>query len=182
MARLKQMKAPAMVEQTFKAARIRLKHFKRAKDFEKVLLKFVNEQTVLHLATSKNDTPRATPLEYRNVGLTFYILSEGGKKFVNLKANKKVSFSLANVYDSRDDFWGAKGIQAWGRAKVYSKKDNPRKFAACLKKMKVLQQLKKLGVKELPKQFHYRIIEIAPDQIKYGAVREGVYNVTWYRK
>ena len=182
MVKVKQQKVPSSVLPIFKAFGIKVKTFTSAKDFEKVLLKFIKRNNVLHLSTCKGTIPRTTPLEYRHDGLTFYILSEGGSKFNNLKVNKNVSFSIAELYFPKKDFWGAKGLQAWGKAKVYSKKTDPRRFNRALKKMKVLESLKQLGVTSLPPQFNYRIIEIAPDRMTYGNLREGAYNVTWTRK
>lgn len=182
MPKLRQPKFPPALLPILKLEKIKLKKFSSAKAFEKVLLKFLNDQHVLHLSTCKNNLPRVTPLEYRLHGLTFYILSEGGSKFNNLKVNKNVAFSIAAPYDSNKDFWGAKGLQAWGKAKVYSMKTNPRRFKDALKKMKALDTMKKIGMKELPPQFNYRVIEITPDRINYGNLREGVYHVTWMKK
>jgi hypothetical protein len=61
-------------------------------------------------------------------------------------------------------------------------KTNPRRFKDALKKMKVYESMKKLGIKELPPQINFRIIEITPDRINYGNIREGVYHVTWTKK
>jgi hypothetical protein len=61
-------------------------------------------------------------------------------------------------------------------------KTNPRRFKDALKKMKALDTMKKIGMKELPPQFNYRVIEITPDRINYGNLREGVYHVTWTKK
>ena len=182
MARLRHPKFPPALLPLLKQEKIKLKKFKTATAFEKALFTFLKENNVLHLSTCRNNQPRATPLEYRRHGLTFYILSEGGGKFNNLKANKNVSFSIAAPYDSNKDFWGSKGLQVWGKAKVYGMKDNPRRFKDALKKMKVLATIKKTGMKELPSQFNYRVIEITPDKMNYGNLREGVYHVTWSRK
>ena len=182
MAKLIQHKLTHAQLPLLKKEKIKLKKFTSAKAFEKVLLKFLKEQNVLHLCTCRNNQPRATPLEYRLHGLTFYILSEGGGKFNNLKVNKNVSFSIAAPYDSNKDFWGAKGLQAWGKAKVYSMKDNPRRFKDALKKIKAYETMKNAGMEELPPQFNYRFIEITLDRINYGNLKEGVYHVTWTRK
>ena len=182
MARIKELKVPSSVVPVLDKAGIKLRHFKTVKEFEKVLLKFLKKQNVLHLSTCKDNIPRTTPLEYRLSGFTFYILSEGGKKFVNLKTNKNVSFSIAAPYNPKKDFWGSKGIQAWGKASVYSKKSNPKRFEAALQKMRVYETIKLMGLRELPKQFNYRIIEISPDEIRYGNLREGIYKITWYQK
>lgn len=182
MSKIKQPKAPSFVLPVFKQAGVKIKKFKSSAAFEKVLMKFLKRNNVLHLSTSRNNIPRTTPLEYRLDGFTFYMLSEGGSKFNNLKVNNTVSFSIAETYHPEKDFWGAKGLQAWGKAKVYSKKTDPRRFENALKKMKVYESLKKMGQNELPPQINFRVIEIIPDRMKYGNVREGVYSVTWERK
>ena len=182
MALIKQQPVPPPVLPVMKKQGVKIREFKSTKEFEKVLVKFLKRNNVLHLSTCKARAPRSTPLEYRLDGLTFYILSEGGGKFVNLAANKQVAFSIAEPYHPRKDFWGYKGVQAWGKAKTYSRKENPRQFAAVLKKMNILDSLKSLGIKELSPQFNYRIIEITPDIIKYGNPREGVFRVTWQRR
>jgi hypothetical protein len=182
MATIRQQKVPSLVIPIFKQSGIKIKTFKSLSEFERVLMKFLKRNNVLHLSTTRNDLPRTTPLEYRLDGFTFYILSEGGAKFNNLKVNKNVSFSIAEPYFPAKDFWGAKGLQAWGKARVYSKKSNPRLFELALQKMKVYDALKKMGVSELPSQFNYRVIEITPDRMTYSNVREGVFKVTWHKK
>jgi uncharacterized protein YhbP (UPF0306 family) len=182
MARIRQPIFPSSFLPLLQKDKIKLRNFTSPKAFEAVMLKFLKEQHVLHLCTSKNDQPRATPLEYRLHGLTFYMLSEGGGKFNNLKVNKKVAFSIAAPYDSNKDFWGSRGVQAWGRARVYSIKTNPRRFKDALKKMKAMETMKKIGMKTLPTQFNYRVIEIPPDKMIYSDLRAGVYHVSWTRK
>ena len=181
MPKIKQVPVPAPFDQAFKAAGIKVKNFKTAEGFERVLKKFLKRNHVLHLSTASGSTPRSTPLEYRLHDLTFYILSEGGGKFANLEKNKKVSFSIAEPYDSEIDYWNYKGMQAWGTARVWNQKKHPRQFQEALKNMKIMQVLKKLGMKELPPNIVYRIIEIKPDRIKYGNPREGVFRATWSR-
>ena len=182
MAKIRQLRPPSSYVPVLAKSGIKIKNFKTAASFEKVLLTFLKRNNVLHLSTCKNKMPRTTPLEYRRDGFTFYILSEGGQKFNNLKVNKNVSFSIAEPYNPKEDFWGAKGLQVSGKAKVYSKKTDPKRFENALKKMKVYQSLKDLGLKELPPQINYQIIEITPDKMKYGNMREGVFGVTWSRK
>ena len=182
MPKIKQQPVPQMVLPVLKQAGIRIKNYKSVASFEKDLQKFLKRNHVLHLCTCKKNSPRCTPLEYRLSGLTFYILSEGGGKFDNLKINKKVSFGIAEPYNSDEDYFSAKGVQAWGTVKVIGIKENPNKFNAALKKMNIMKAMRKLGFKELPPNFNYRIIEITPDRIKYGNLREGVYHITWERK
>ena len=183
MAVIKQQKIPSSIIPIFKQSGITIKRFKFVTAFEREMKKFLAGNNVLHLSTTKNDIPRTTPLEYRLYdGFTFYILSEGGGKFNNLKDNKNVSFSIAAPYRPEEDFWGARGLQAWGKARVYSKKTDPRRFELALQRMRVFDALKLMGVTELPPQFNYRVIEITPDKMTYSAVREGVFKVTWQRK
>ncbi len=181
MAKISQVPVPPPFVHAFKAAGIKIKDFKTPEAFERVLKKFLKRNHVLHLSTSAGSAPRSTPLEYRLHDLTFYILSEGGGKFANLEKNKKVSFSIAEPYDSEADYWNYKGLQAWATARVINQKKNPQQFQEALKKMNIMKTLKRLGMKQLPPGIVYRIIEITPDKIKYGNPREGVFRVTWSR-
>ena len=182
MATILQQAVPPPVLPVMKKHGVRIKNFNSAAAFERFLLKFLKRNNVLHLSTCKSNACRSTPLEYRLVGMAFYILSEGGGKFANLKANRNISFSIAEPYHPRKDFWSYKGMQGWGRATVYSMKENPRQFADRLKKMKIMAALKSLGIKKLAPEFNYRIIEIIPDMMKYVNPREGVFRVTWKRR
>jgi nitroimidazol reductase NimA-like FMN-containing flavoprotein (pyridoxamine 5'-phosphate oxidase superfamily) len=182
MATIIQQPVPAPVVPLMQRQGVIIKHFTSAPSFEKFLRKFLKRNNVLHMSTCSKSISRSTPLEYRLVGLSFYILSEGGGKFVNLAANRNVSLSIAEPYHPREDFWSYKGVQVWGKAKIYSMKQNPRQFATVLRKMKISDSLKSLGIKELSPQVNYRIIEITPDVIKYVNPREGVFRVTWKRR
>jgi len=182
MSKIKQQPVPKMLQPIFKQFGLKIKNYKSAASFEKDMKKFLKRNHVLHLSTCRNNVPRCTPIEYRLHGLTFYLLSEGGGKFNNLKENKKVSFSIAEPYNSDEEFFNSKGVQAWGTARVYNDKDNPKQFQEALKKINIMKAIKRAGQKELPKEFNFRIIEIIPDRIKYSNKKEGVYNVTWQRK
>jgi len=182
MARVTQQPIPTPMLAVFKQTGIKIKNFKTPAAFERELKKFVKRNHVLPLSTSGNNVPRSTPLEYRLYNLTFYVLSEGGGKFINFRDNKKFSFSIAEPYNSDEDYWNYKGLQAWGTAKVYDRNDNPARFKDTLKKMNVAKTLKRLGLKDLPPGINYRVIELTPDRIKYGNPREGVFRVTWNRK
>ena len=182
MPRIVQQKVSIAARNAFNKLGIKLKNFKTSDSFEKELKKFLKINHVLHLSTCFNNTPRSTAVEFRLNELTFFILSEGGGKFTNLKRNTKVSFSIAEPYNSEDDYWSFKGVQAWGNAKIYNQKKNPKQFKEALKKMKIAELLKKLGIKELPTGHNYRIVEIIPDIIKYGNPQEGIYWTKWYRK
>ena len=179
MSKITQAPVPKPFRMAFEACGIKIKKFKTAEGFERDLKKFLKRNHVLHLSTTRDGQPRSTPLEYRLSGLTLYILSEGGVKFENLKRNKKISFSIAEPYDSEKDYWSYKGVQAWATANVIDQKKHPQKFKEALKKMRVTKTLKNLGMKELPPGINYRIIEINADRLKYSNPREGVFRITW---
>ncbi len=182
MPKIKQQPLPKPIETVFKQSGIKIKKYTSPASFERDLKKFLKRNQVLHLSTCRDNDPRSTPLEYRLNGLTFYIVSEGGGKFANLEKNRKVAFSMAEPYVSERDYWGYKGLQAWGTAKIYKQRENPKQFNEALKKINIKKALQNLGLKELPPQINYRLIEIVPDKIRYGNPREGIYWVTWYRK
>lgn len=181
MATIRQTPLPPPLAAVFKKEGIRLKNFKNAAAFERAFQKFIRRNHVLHLSTCRNNAPRSTALEYRSSGMTFYILSEGGAKFENLRHNRRVSFSIAEPYNSEENYFSYKGVQAFGTANVYSRKQHPKKFREAFNKMHLGSVLKKLGMKDLPSQFNYRIIEILPERLKYGNPQEGIYWTHWQR-
>jgi len=181
MATIRQTPLPPPLAAIFKKQGIRLKKFKNAAAFERAFQKFIKRNHVLHLSTCRNNTPRSTALEYRSCGMNFYVLSEGGAKFENLRHNRRVSFSIAEPYNSEENYIAYKGVQAFGTANVYSRKLHPKKFKEALKKMKVDKVMKKMGMKDLPAEFNYRIIEIIPERLKYGNPLEGIYWTHWKR-
>ncbi len=79
MSNLKQQPLPDIVKPFYKKEGIKIKTYKSPESFQKVLVKFIARNQVLHLCTSKKDKPRATPLGYMSQGLTVFILSEGVK-------------------------------------------------------------------------------------------------------
>jgi len=180
--RIVQQRLTKPAEMAFKRYGIKIKRFQSILSFERELKKFLKRNHVLHLSTCKGNSPRSTPLEYRLDGFIFYVLSGGGGKFANLEKNNKVAFSIAEPYHSEEDFWGYKGLQGWGRTRIYHQEKQPEKFQEALKKMKIEKILKGLGVKSLPPNVVYKIIEIVPDRIRYGNPREGIYWTTWLRK
>ncbi len=181
MPKIKQDPIPKNIVPVVKKTGLRIKNYRSVASFEKDLLKFIRRNEILHLCTTKSDLPRATPVGYKARGLIFYVFSEGGGKFSNLKKNNRVAFSIAEPYKTVEDFWGYKGLQAWGKAAVYSKKEHPQQFEKAFKDMNLVVGGKKLQVKNLSPDFNHKIIVITPDRIRYTNPREGVYRVSWIR-
>ena len=93
----------------------------KPEEFEAMMIDFLSNHNVLHLATCKNNEPRCTPLEYFNVGLDVHVFSEGGGKIVNIKNNPLVSFGISEPFDPLEDFFASTGLQVWGTASIFRK-------------------------------------------------------------
>ena len=111
MAKIRIQPVPSYVRPLLRQAGIKIKNYRSVASFEKDLQGFIKRNEVLHLCTQKKDSIRSTPVGYKSHGMTFYVFSEGGGKFANLKENKQVAFSIAEPFKVAEDFWGYKGIQ-----------------------------------------------------------------------
>jgi nitroimidazol reductase NimA-like FMN-containing flavoprotein (pyridoxamine 5'-phosphate oxidase superfamily) len=181
MSKIKQDPIPTNVIPVLKRSGLKITNYRSVSSFEKVLLKFIKRNEVLHLCTSKNDTPRSTPVGYKSRGLTFYIFSEGGGKFSNFKKNKQVAFSIAEPYKLAEGFWGYKGLQAWGEAAVYSRKEHTELFEKAFKQMNMVVGGRKMQLKNLAPEFNHKINVIEPKRIRYTNPTEGIFRISWIR-
>ncbi len=181
MPKIQQDSVPTNVIPVLERSGLKIKNYRSAGSFERDLLKFIKRNEVLHLCTSTKDASRSTPVGYKSRGLTFYILSEGGGKFANLKKNKQVAFSIAEPFKLAEGFWGYKGLQAWGKAAVYSRKAQPELFEKAFKAMNMVVGGRKMQLKNLAPEFNHKIIAIEPNRIRYTNPTEGVYRVSWTR-
>jgi nitroimidazol reductase NimA-like FMN-containing flavoprotein (pyridoxamine 5'-phosphate oxidase superfamily) len=181
MARLRIPKTSPIVAEICKGAGIKLKGFRKPAEFEKEVVKYIEKNDIVHLATSKADVPRCTPLGYKNVGTILYILCEGGGKFANLKANPRVCYTIASRVKGRRSLASVQGLQCWGEAEVISMREDPKEFGKLISLWKIGEQFKKKGPKALP-PFHYRIIKIVPHRMRMLNLHEGINNVTWTKR
>ncbi len=97
----------------------------------------------LVLATSRNDMPRATPLEFFNEGLTLYMFVEAGGKTANIRHNDNV---CAAVYEQpmRHDVL-QKSLQIFGKAQLISAKDDEQLFKEKARKWNMYTVAESLG-------------------------------------
>ena len=181
MARLQTPKPHEVILNLCKQARVKLRKFRSVEEFEQEVTVFMKNHDIIYLATTKNDNPRCTPLGYVNKGLIVYILSEGGGKLANIKANPRVSYSIASRIKRGKGLMRIRGLQVWGKAVIISMKGDREKFEEALTLMGVTQSLKRRGIKRLP-PFNYRIIKIEPEKIRYLNLPRGINNVTWLKK
>jgi nitroimidazol reductase NimA-like FMN-containing flavoprotein (pyridoxamine 5'-phosphate oxidase superfamily) len=86
----------------------------------------IRHRTSLVLATSYNDQPRATPLEFFHEGFTIYIFGEPGGKIANLKRNPKVS---AAIYEQPlDHSKKQRSLQLWGKAQLITIRNDEKTY------------------------------------------------------
>jgi len=86
----------------------------------------IKHRTSLVLATSYDDEPRATPLEFFNEGFTLFIFGEPGGKIANIKRNPKV---CATIYEQPlDHSKTQRSIQIWGKAELISVRNDKKTY------------------------------------------------------
>jgi hypothetical protein len=148
-------------------------------EFEKVLVDYIARHNVLHLATGGPGGPRSTTLEYFHDGLTLYIASEGGGKIANIKADPRVSFTIADPYAPQEDFFGAAGLQGWGTATVFRRHDEPQRFSDIYRHMRYGDALARQGLAGQADAVNFYLITIMPRKLIYLNYRQGFRKVTW---
>ena len=82
------------------------------------------------LATSRNNIPRATPVDFFNEGLIIWIGAEPGAKIVNIKENPNVSIG---IFRPVDHSIVNRSIQFFGKASIINMENN---FDEYLNRMK----------------------------------------------
>lgn len=82
---------------------------------------FLKEHNMCTLCTGSMDMIIGTPIEYMYEAGNIYIITEGGRKFINILKNDKVS---AAVYNEYEGFAKLKGLQLKGKVEIISI-DNP---------------------------------------------------------
>jgi len=163
----------------FAMAGITIKEFMTEEEFLEMTIQFLSSHNVLHLSTCKNNEPRCTPVEYFNNGLTVHLFCEGGGKIANMKANPKVSYSIADAYNPGVDFFGASGMQVWGIASVFKKNDDIQRFKEIRTHSRYLKELAEQGLGETADSYNFNVVTIVPYKIRRLCYRKGLRNVIW---
>ena len=63
-------------------------------ELEQHIVEFIKGHNMCVMATSKDDVPRATAIEYFPVGTTIYMVGDPGTKIEHMKANPQASISI----------------------------------------------------------------------------------------
>ena len=175
-------KANETEQKIFTKLGITLRDLKRPEELEEIIIHYLDTHNVLHLATSRGDEPRSTPLEYYNNGMTVFISSEGGGKFANLKENDRVAYSISDPYDPVEDFFGAKGLQCWGKARYFAKNDDLKAYAEICKYKRPNPSLAKIGLDKMAEAFNFKVIIIEPERMRFLSLRDGLRNAEWRKE
>jgi uncharacterized protein YhbP (UPF0306 family) len=113
--------------------------------------KYIQANNTCALATGVGDYVRCTPIEYSFRGGSFYLFSEGGKKFVALEHNKNVCLA---IFDPYRGFGQLKGLQVEGTASLIEPFSEEYNAQANFKKIPLA------ALKKLPEPLH--LIKITP--------------------
>lgn len=99
-------------------------------------------RTSLVLATSYQDEPRATPLEFFHEGFTLYIFGEPGGKIANIKRNPRV---CAAIYEQPlDHSLLQRSLQIWGDAHLISVRNDKKTYMDKVAKWNMIEVAKTL--------------------------------------
>jgi general stress protein 26 len=117
------------------------------KELEDHIAHLLTTQNMCVLATCRNDSPRATPIEYYSKGLTLYLVAEPGQKLQNIRVNPTVSVGVFAPYTGWNS---ARGIQITGEAHIITRK-NKNEFDKGMSIYKWQKTAAELGIQELPR-------------------------------
>jgi len=99
-------------------------------------------RTSLVLATSHDDEPRATPLEFFHEGFTLYVFGEPGGKIANIKRNPRV---CAAIYEQPLDHSKLqRSLQVWGNAQLISVRNDKKTYMEKVNKWNMIEVAKTL--------------------------------------
>lgn len=103
---------------------------------------YITENNTLVLATGKEDFIRATPIEYIYYKNKFYMITEGGLKFVGIYENTNVSMGIYKDYKNMNDI---QGMQITGTCEIIKKDSEEYKEILNVKGINI-ENLEKLPV------------------------------------
>ena len=149
------------------------------KELEEEIARFLKRLQCLSLGTVNPDgSPHQTILDYESDGLTIYIASAGGTKFINLDRSNKVSVSIGFTDGTLESEYG---LTMDGIADVYSA-PHPRFLAGMAKMGSFLAEWSRSvqPLEDIIKRvITARVIKITPVKIIYMNLPEGVPYMRW---
>lgn len=166
----------------FEMAGLTMKLSMTEEEFLAMAIEYLSTHNVLHLSTCRDNEPRCTPVEYFNNGLVVYMFCEGGGKIANIKANPKVSYSIADPYNPAEDFFGASGMQVWGTASVFKKNEDVARYRQIRTYSRYLKQLEEQGLGETADSYNFNVVAVEPYKMRRLCYRRGLRNVIWKKE
>ena len=167
-----------MVEGMIKMLGLERKHPSR-EELEKEIIDYLNKKHPCSLATCGNDgIPRISVVDYKNDGLTLYIMTEGGAKLKNIEENNQVAIGLGT---STQTMRSVRGVNIWGTAEIFT--DDTPEFAKGLEIFKpFLEDIEKMTGKpaQLPPGI-MKVIRVTPNRMIYFHYNKGIGNALWER-
>ena len=146
-------------------------------ELEAGIIDYLGKKQPCTLATCGADgMPHVSVVDYMHDGLTLYIMSEGGRKFYNIRDNNYVGVGIGT---STHKMRSIRGVNIWGIADVFT--DDTPEFARGLELFKpMLDEITKLTGKpaQMPKGI-MRMIRVTPKRIIYFHYNKGIGNALW---
>ena len=165
-----------MIEGMIKLLGLERKHPSR-EELEKEIIDYLKKKQPCSLATcGKDGIPRISVVDYKNDGLTLYIMTEGGTKLQNIRENNKVAIGIGT---STQTMRSVRGINIWGIADIFT--DNTPEFAKGLDLFRpFLEDIEKLTGKpaQLPPGV-MKLIRVTPSRMIYFHYNRGIGNALW---
>jgi hypothetical protein len=151
------------------------------------IIEYLSSNNVCVVSFAYNNVPRATPLEYRNVGECIYFVSEGMShqhylkdekervrewKLMFLERNPRVSVGIGSPYFQIS---ATRGIQIWGRAQIFHKGSESWELGCNL--LKIKENMSDFGHTEVPD--FLVVVKIVPEMMRYFNMVKGFKRALW---
>ena len=165
-----------MVEGMIKMLGLERKHPSK-EELEEEIIDYLNKKHPCSLGTcGKDGVPRISMVDYKNDGLTLYIMTEGGAKLKNIKENNNVAVGVGT---STQTMRSVRGVNIWGIADVFY--DGSPEFAKGIELFKpFLEDIEKMTGKpaQLPPGI-MKLIRVKPTKMIYFHYNKGIGNALW---
>lgn len=125
--------------------------------FENMICDFLKTQATCVIAICSDIIPGASTVEFFPIALTIYIITEGGRKFENIKKNPRVSIAISAPFTGRECL---KGLQISGTAEIGRKGSEI--FEEGIRAYK-----KRKGLKKVLMPAFMNMVRIVPVEIDY---------------
>jgi nitroimidazol reductase NimA-like FMN-containing flavoprotein (pyridoxamine 5'-phosphate oxidase superfamily) len=142
-------------------------------ELEQHIVEFIKGHNMCVMATSKDDVPRATAIEYFPVGTTVYMVGDPGTKIEHMKANPQASISIHDPYTG---YFSVKALVITGKPTLIS--DSDPEYREAWRICQWEKVTKELGLTEFPKGILMIKIEAKSIKLLENALKLRGYNST----